>query len=528
MHLTRRIAALVLTAAAIAVPCTAWYVAGSRAAAREAADLERTARQGAMNTALRLAERLAGRLEAIRLAESSRPPYHYQHLYHDPTSTCACASVTPSPLADGPNDPLIWTHFQIDGIDGFERVTLPTLHAEFAAQSDPLWTAEQVRIASVLEPEAEALTAALGLPIAQEAADWAGGFEWRTVPIGGSPQLVALRRADTPDGDLILGLVISRTGVAQSLSQGPLPARFVTAEEPALEETEIAVAVPIECVSWWVAVDAGEAMAAAREHGGEVKARFRRNFLWGTGAALVAGFSVVGLLWQTDRLARQRSRFAAAAAHELRTPLTGLRVYAEMLAQGLGDPARTREYANVMAGEAERLGRVVSNVLDYSRLERSSLRVRPEAGDLGAAVHGCLERLRPAVESAGARLECQIAEGLPAVRFDPDAVFHIIQNLLDNAEKYSRGAADRTIRVRLAPGRGGGVTLAVADRGPGIPAERQRHLFRPFKRAVDPNAPPGLGLGLTLVHNLIRAHGGLVTCENPPEGGATFTVSFPA
>jgi signal transduction histidine kinase len=488
MHLTRRIAALVLTAAAIAVPCTAWYVAGSRAAAREAADLERTARQGAMNTALRLAERLAGRLEAIRLAESSRPPYHYQHLYHDPTSTCACASVTPSPLADGPNDPLIWTHFQIDGIDGFERVTLPTLHAEFAAQSDPLWTAEQVRIASVLEPEAEALTAALGLPIAQEAADWAGGFEWRTVPIGGSPQLVALRRADTPDGDLILGLVISRTGVAQSLSQ----------------------------------------MAAAREHGGEVKARFRRNFLWGTGAALVAGFSVVGLLWQTDRLARQRSRFAAAAAHELRTPLTGLRVYAEMLAQGLGDPARTREYANVMAGEAERLGRVVSNVLDYSRLERSSLRVRPEAGDLGAAVHGGLERLRPAVESAGARLECQIAEGLPAVRFDPDAVFHIIQNLLDNAEKYSRGAADRTIRVRLAPGRGGGVTLAVADRGPGIPAERQRHLFRPFKRAVDPNAPPGLGLGLTLVHNLIRAHGGLVTCENPPEGGATFTVSFPA
>jgi signal transduction histidine kinase len=200
-----------------------------------------------------------------------------------------------------------------------------------------------------------------------------------------------------------------------------------------------------------------------------------------------------------------------------------------MLAQGLGDPSRATEYATAMAGEAERLGRVVSNVLDYSRLERRSLPVRLEPGDLGAAVQDCLQRLAPALESAGARLDIRIDDRLPAVDFDRDAVFHMLQNLLDNAEKYSRGADDRRIHVALMPVAGANkVALAVTDHGPGIPKDVARHLFRPFKRAVDPNGPPGLGLGLALVRSLARAHGGQVTHEGAPGGGTTFTVTLPS
>src|SRR5687767_5017132 len=109
-----RAAAMMLTAAAVLVPCTVWYAAGSRAVTREAHELERGARQEAEGVALRLAERLATRLEAIREAESRRPPYHYEPFFHDPESNCAGAAVTPSPLAAGPSDPLISTYFQID------------------------------------------------------------------------------------------------------------------------------------------------------------------------------------------------------------------------------------------------------------------------------------------------------------------------------------------------------------------------------------------------------------------------------
>jgi two-component system sensor histidine kinase KdpD len=180
-----------------------------------------------------------------------------------------------------------------------------------------------------------------------------------------------------------------------------------------------------------------------------------------------------------------------------------------------------------VAQEAERLGRVVTNVLGYTRLERGSLGLRLQRADLSVPVRDCVERMRPALEAAGARVQLHLDEPLPPVAFDTDAVFHIVQNLLDNAEKYTRAAADRTIDVGVARN-GRGVRLTVRDHGPGVPAPLRGRLFQAFARIDDPDAPAGLGLGLTLVQRLGRAQRADVAYEDAPGGGGLFAVTFPA
>jgi len=274
-----------------------------------------------------------------------------------------------------------------------------------------------------------------------------------------------------------------------------------------------------------VTVDLGDAISTALSEGESIKARFRRTFVWISASSILSGLLIIGLIWQADRLAGQRQRFAAAAAHELRTPLAGLRVYGDMLADGLGDPNHRRDYARHISAEAERLGRVVSNVLGYTRLERGTISVTPAEGDLGEAVRDCLAHFEPALEAAGARVVLDIADDLPPMRFDRDAVVHILQNLLDNAEKYTRSARDRTVHVAVRPSdEGRTVELVVRDHGPGVAAEQQGKLFHPFSRIEDGDAPPGLGLGLTMVKSLAKQHGGSVRYEDAAGGGAVFTV----
>src|ERR1017187_7182291 len=121
---SRTTLALMLTIAALVVPCAAWYVAGMREVQRDAAQIEAGPRRFATDTAAHLAGRLQERLDVLLEAESNRPFYHYQSLYHDPKGVSEGASVVPSPLAQGPTDPFIRAYFQI-GPAG--RVTLPTL-----------------------------------------------------------------------------------------------------------------------------------------------------------------------------------------------------------------------------------------------------------------------------------------------------------------------------------------------------------------------------------------------------------------
>src|ERR1017187_3912866 len=561
---SRTTLALMLTIAALVVPCAAWYVAGMREVQRDAAQIEAAPRRFATDTSAHLAGRLQERLDVLLEAESNRPFYHYQSLYHNPKGVSEGASIVPSPLAQGPTDPFIRAYFQIDPTG---RVTLPTLPegdrdaadrqravAEHGIQKDlqlaarastcvaSLQQGQQQPRYEVMESDAYQQNAQAiqiyadlkngsnlvrrAMPPKDEKQKMVtiaiGGFQWCSLQTSNSQSLVALRDVTTPDGILVQGFVISNEAVAEFLKNAALPARFL----PNASSGAYAVAARLESAGWYIVVSAAKEFSAAHLRVHRSETSFLELFLAGVGAASVAGLCVVGLGWGTERLARQRSQFAASAAHELRTPLAGLRMYSEMLAEGLGDPTRSKDYAHHVAEEAARLGRVVSNVLGFTRLERGALQVRPEPGDLATVVRECVERQRPALEAAGAHMECSIIDTPPGTHFDRDAMAEIIQNLLDNAEKHTRTAGNRAIHIALAAS-DRSVTLSVRDHGPGVPADMQRRLFRPFARGNHEDAPAGLGLGLVLVKALAGAHGGRVTYSDAPGGGALFTVILP-
>jgi signal transduction histidine kinase len=575
----------------VALPCTAFWVVGSRENRREAEVIASEPTRRAAETALRLAAHVGARLSELRRTESNRPYFHYQHLYHDPRGASAGVSVTPSPLSEGPSDPWLRGYFQVDGRG---RLQLPTLAEDGAAAAPstvdqvqlrnelapvarrcrellelparpprpirrarrtppapspapresppPTKTAQQERVQERVPAEAQPQTAQIQVldrgaylqnqtapqifnqltnrvapsPLPSVPADLVvvevGPFTWRTLTTPAGPALVALRPVTTPDDVLVQGFVVSPAGVAAGLASTELPARLVAGRARDPGEAPI----PLDTEEWHVAVDAGPERAEAQARAGTIGAGFGRRFAVLALAAVLAGIAVVMLTYRAEELADQRSQLSAAAAHELRTPLAGLRLHAEMLADGLGDPGRRDDYARRIAVEVERLGRVVTNLLGFARLERGRLHVEPRTGDLGAAVRACVERQRSTLAPAGVEVALAV-DPLPAVAFDPDALEQILINLLDNAEKYSRGAQSRRIDVSVAQ-QNAHVVLEVRDPGPGLSRRDQRRLFRPFSRAPGLDAPAGLGLGLALVRALARAHGGDVAFESTPQG----------
>jgi signal transduction histidine kinase len=174
-----------------------------------------------------------------------------------------------------------------------------------------------------------------------------------------------------------------------------------------------------------------------------------------------------------------------------------------------------------MSEEASRLGRVVSNVLGFSQLERGNLSVEARDGDLGVALCELADRATPALDRAGAVLDLDVPPDLRG-RFDRDALTRIVGNLLDNAEKYSREAEDRTISL-AAREVADGVEIVVSDHGPGITPAARAKLFRAFSRGVTSDGPAGLGLGLALSQSLARAMNGELSYR-PVGEGASFVL----
>lgn len=333
-------------------------------------------------------------------------------------------------------------------------------------------------------------------------------FEWRTVQIGGTPRLVALRAVHTPAGTLTQGML---TAVAEGASLDGVVVR---------RGVDSSTGSSVEGTGWRVRLPADGASSPAEE-----RKRFLRMFVGVSSVLMLVILGVVWTVWRSEKLAIDRTRFAATAAHELRTPLASLRLYSDLIAEE-DDPANRERYARELASQTERLGRVVANVLEVTRIERGAFTLHPRLGEIGPAVEECIDRLRPQLEAADCPIHLRVAENLPSIAFDADAIHHVVDNLVDNAEKYSRDVPDRSISVDVAPDEGG-VAITVSDRGPGVAEELVREP-RAFRRGASSMAPAGLGLGLFLVHRIVQGHGGMIRAMAGEGGGASVRVFLPA
>jgi signal transduction histidine kinase len=227
------------------------------------------------------------------------------------------------------------------------------------------------------------------------------------------------------------------------------------------------------------------------------------------------------------RLAALKTDLVAAASHELRSPLAAMRVLVDgLLADAQLDPVKTREYLVLVAGENARLSQVIDNFLTFSRLERGrpefTFRAVSPSTVVETAMHAVRERL-----PAGCRLDIDVVSDVPMVLADADGLGTALVNLLENALKYT--ADDKRIGVRVSADGGGFVCFAVSDNGIGIAAHEQRRIFRQFYR-VDQRLSretAGVGLGLSIVDLIVRAHGGSVSVHSKPGAGSTFTLRVP-
>ena len=237
--------------------------------------------------------------------------------------------------------------------------------------------------------------------------------------------------------------------------------------------------------------------------------------------------------WRRVRREREEGRlktdFVSNVSHELKTPLTTIRMYVDMLRLKRYESRDEADaYLQVVEEESGRLGRMVDRLLDVARMERGERHFDRSSTDLGPLVEETVASLRAELrERPVAALDVTVGEPLPVVRFDRDALEEVVRNLVLNAVKYSPEPA--RVRVSLTAV-DGGVALAVADGGAGIPpAERQRIFERFYRVAGDLTRDvQGSGLGLSLVSHIVEAHDGRVHVDSQLGRGSTFTVWLPS
>ncbi len=222
--------------------------------------------------------------------------------------------------------------------------------------------------------------------------------------------------------------------------------------------------------------------------------------------------------------------FLANVSHDLKTPLTSIRGFAQAIEEGAAErPEDIQRAATVIREESERLTRLVADLLDLARLESETIEARPESVDLGALLGALVERLTPRAVDKNVRLEVERPLSSARVSGNADRLAQVIQNLLDNALKYT--PAGGVVRVALTDAQGR-VTLSVADSGPGIPAEDLGRIFERFyqvDRARGRSAElRGVGLGLAIVKEIVARHGGVVRAESVVGIGTRFIVELPA
>jgi len=244
-------------------------------------------------------------------------------------------------------------------------------------------------------------------------------------------------------------------------------------------------------------------------------------------ATLFAAYLLWRDLRREMRLSDLRAQFVSGVSHELKTPLTAIRMFAETLQMGrCADPQAQSEYLGTIVSECERLSRLVDGVLLFSKIEQGkrTLRFRPiQPVD---ALQAAARAMEYPLSQHGFQLQMAVQDDVPLIHADRDALEQALLNLLSNALKFSGDA--RTIELGLCR-ENGDVVIRVTDHGLGIAPQEQSRIFDRYYRVPTPENQliPGTGLGLTLVAQIARAHGGRVEVSSAPGQGSTFSLHIP-
>ncbi|HRA86853.1 MAG TPA: HAMP domain-containing sensor histidine kinase [Planctomycetaceae bacterium] len=220
------------------------------------------------------------------------------------------------------------------------------------------------------------------------------------------------------------------------------------------------------------------------------------------------------------REATQQVSFVNQVSHELKTPLTNIRMYAELLGRDLDEAdqeyaARPRARLDVITSEAQRLSRLIGNVLTFARQKRKTLEPRPRDTNVSDLVHQIVDRFGPSLSEHGIVATVEASTG-QTLSVDPDFVEQILGNLINNVEKYAASGKQLIVRCGVTASR---ATINVIDAGPGIPVEHRASVFLPFTRlSNDVRASTGTGIGLSIARDLARLHRGDVTLMDAPQG----------
>jgi signal transduction histidine kinase len=343
---------------------------------------------------------------------------------------------------------------------------------------------------------------------------------------------------DVPPDDLPDGLVIAdETGAVVVFNE--MAGRITGVSRDSALGKRLDDALPLETLdgsAWWSCADPYGSLATVTGHP-------ERNLLLPGGLEVLVSARyvreaprgpvrhVVVALRDTRHRAREelsRAELISTVAHELRSPLTSVKGFtATLLAKwDRFNDEQKRLMLETVNADADRVTRLITELLDIARIDSGRLVVRRQVVDLERVVRRHVAGIVAAGEEDG-RFEVRVVDGLPEMWADADKLDQVVANLLENAVRHGAGR----VTVDIEPARAGdgdavpGASVTVTDQGEGIPDELHDRVFTRFWRS---GRRGGTGLGLYIVRGLVKAHGGEVTVGRSPEGGAVFRFVLPA
>jgi two-component system sensor histidine kinase VicK len=243
---------------------------------------------------------------------------------------------------------------------------------------------------------------------------------------------------------------------------------------------------------------------------------------------LMGLFAIYRSVYAIVGMSERRSQFVSSVTHELKTPLTNIRMYIEMLEQGIApSPERERDYFRILGSESSRLSRLINNVLEYSRLEKKNRQLDLSEGNFEEVIAEVQTIMSEKLRQEGFVFQVQ-HPGHISFRYDREVMVQVLINLIENSMKFSKNSGEKIITLALVS-EDESVKISLSDTGPGIPKHALKKVFDDFFRVDNEltRTTGGTGIGLALVSKFANAMGGRVEAKNNKGPGCTITICLP-